>query len=457
MLGDTIEDPIHFIGIGGSGMAGLAELALISGHKVQGSDVQSSPALIRLSNMGIEISSKHTSDGAEYAKTVVYSSAIAPDNVELVGARNFGKLTLHRSEFLAHLMREKKAITVAGTHGKSTTSAMITHVLDDLGCAPWSATGGEMLRYQSSVKVGDSEWFVAEADESDGSFLKYRPYIGVVTNVECDHMDFFKTEQSMIEAFRTYMNNTDPDGTAVIGWDHPLSREIGQKYLGNRLTYGFFLGSEVRARDYSCHDGRTDFTAIVERDVVKCSVPTMGRHNVQNALCALAVARALELNVKTAAESLADFRGVKRRMDRVFSNGKITIFDDYAHNPGKIAAGVKTLRETWPNHKLHVVYQAHRFSRLETMYNEMLGALDGADYVYVVPVYSAGESTSMDFSPAKLADDLKVRMDLEAVPCERLEDAVDSILQRLTEPSVVLTVGAGDVWRVAQLLKETLA
>ena len=457
MLVDKIEDPIHFIGIGGSGMAGLAELALISGYKVQGSDVNSSPILTRLARLGIRIATQHTLEAADNAKTIVYSSAIASDNIELVGARRLGKLTLHRSEFLAHLMLDKKAITVAGTHGKSTTSAMLTHMLDDLGCAPWSATGGEMLRYQSSIKAGNSEWFIAEADESDGSFLNYRPFISVMTNVECDHMDFFKTEQSMINAFSTYLNNTNPDGTAVIGWDHPLSREIGQKYLGNRLTYGFLLGSEVRARDYHCHDGRTHFTAIVERDLIKCTVPTMGRHNVQNALCALAVARGLDLNIKMAAESLAEFCGVKRRMDRVFSNNKIIIFDDYAHNPGKVAAGVRTLRETWPNHKLHVVYQAHRFSRLETMYHEMLGSLAGADYVYVVPVYSAGESTIHDFSPSKLADDLELRMDLEAIPCERLEDAVDFILQRLDEPSVVLTVGAGDVWRVAMLLKEALS
>jgi UDP-N-acetylmuramate--alanine ligase len=456
MLVAGIEDPIHFIGIGGTGMAGLAELACRLGYLVQGSDIKSSPMTDRLSALGVKVTQQHHAADLGQARTIVYSSAIGEENVELVAARTTGLKTLHRSDFLNFLMKSKRAITIAGTHGKSTTSAMIAHVLDDLGADPWAATGGVMLRYDSTARQGGSDLFVAEADESDGSFLKYRPFIAILTNVECDHMDFFKNEPAMLKAFAEYLNHTDPEGCAIIGWDHPRSREIGLSYTGKRLTYGFLLGSEVRAIDYVCKDGSTHFTAIVERDRVKCVMPTMGRHNVQNALCTLAVARSLELDVTRAASSLSEFRGVARRMDRIFSNKKVVIFDDYAHNPGKIAAGVKALKETFPNRKLHVVYQPHRFSRLETMYNDMLVSLKGADNVYVVPVYSAGESTSLDFSPARLARDLSARLNLQAWPCESLTEAAGSVLSQLKGDSVILTVGAGDVWRVAVELKEAL-
>jgi UDP-N-acetylmuramate--alanine ligase len=452
----TLSGPVHFIGVGGSGMAGLAELARKLGFEVQGSDIKTSTTVERLKEMGIVVAEEHGDDLVQHANTVVYSSAISADNIELLKAKDLSLKLMHRSEFLASLMVNKKAITVAGTHGKSTTSAMITHVLDDLGCNPWAATGGEMIRYESSARVGQGELFVAEADESDGSFLKYKPFISILTNVEQDHMDFFKTEAAMIGAFSSYLQNTDSDGTAVIGWDHPLSRQIATDFKGNRLTYGFLLGCDVRAREYQCSDGITRFTAIVERDAVKCTLPMMGRHNVQNALCTLAVVRALELDVSKAAASLSQFSGVRRRMDRIYSDDDVTIFDDYAHNPGKVAAGVKALRETWPKRTLHVVFQPHRFSRLETMYDDMLSALEGADLIHVVPVYSAGESTNLDFSPTRLARDLESRLGVPAIPSDSLKDASDAVLRRLNGPSIILTVGAGDVWRVAQQLKEAL-
>jgi UDP-N-acetylmuramate--alanine ligase len=334
---------------------------------------------------------------------------------------------------------------------------MIAHVLDDLGCQPKAVIGAEMVRYESPLLVGSGRYFVAEADESDGSFLKYRPYVGIITNIELDHLDFFKSQDGLLSSFKSYLQNIDPEGVAIIGWDHPLSRDIGSAYPGDKLTYGFVLGCDVRAREYKCTDGNSTFIAMVERDSVSCSLPMMGRHNVQNALCALAVTRALGLNAKAAAESLATFKGVKRRMDRVLSSSKIKIFDDYAHNPGKIAACIQALRQTWPHQKLHVVYQPHRFSRLETMYHEMLQSLDGADVVYVLPVYSAGETTTSDFSPSRLADDLRLRMDIESQPCNSLDDAVTQVKLKFVEPGIILTVGAGDVWQVAEKLKDHFA
>ncbi len=455
---ETIEGPVHFIGIGGSGMAGLAELALNQGFSVQGSDLNPSPVLARLQKLGARVAFDHNAAALTDARTVVFSSAIKRGNVELDTARAKHLNVLHRSEFLALLMADHKAITIAGTHGKSTTSAMITHMLDSLGLDPVAATGATIRRYGSAARTGKGEYFVAEADESDGSFLKYCPLIGVLTNVAPDHMEYFKDQTGLLAAFRDYLARIDPeDGVAVVGWDNPLSRQVGTEYPNSRLTYGFLLGSEVRAIEYQSLEGETTFSAIVERDRVSCRLKSMGRHNVQNALCSLAVARALSLNVKAAAEALAEFTGVDRRMALVHAAQGLHIFDDFAHNPGKIAACIETLKEAWPGAALHVVYQPHRFSRLETMYDEMLGALVGADFVHVVPVYSAGESTTLDFSTMRLAEDLKTRFKVNAVACNLLADATASVKKSLQRPAVVLTVGAGDVWKIAEQLKDALA
>lgn len=439
-------------------MAGLAELALSEGFEVQGSDLKVSAGIDRLRTLGVQVAFAHQEDALGQARTLVYSSAIKPGNIELETAKTRRLRVLHRSEFLCYLMAERKAVTVAGTHGKSTTSAMITHMLDRLGMDPSAAIGGTMRRYGSAARVGKGEYFVAEADESDGSFLKYRPFIGVLTNVAPDHMEYFKDQTRLLEAFKAYLERIDPEeGVAVIGWDNPLSRQVGSEYTKNRLTYGFLIGSEVRAVDYRSAQGESTFTAMVERDRVSCKLSMMGKHNVQNALSCLAVARSLGLDVKDAAEALTDFPGVDRRMALIHAEKGLRIFDDYAHNPGKIQACVETLKEAFPDSKLHVVYQAHRFSRLETMYDDMLEAVKAADYVHVVPVYAAGESTKEDFSPERLAKDLNERYDVAAFPCAQLAAAVPSVLKRLDRPAVVLTVGAGNVHEVATTLKDGLA
>lgn len=456
--------PLHFIGIGGSGMAALAELALRRGLAIQGSDQRESDTLVLLRHLGIDAVGKHSASALGDAATVICSSAVKSDNVELLAAQAKGLEIVHRSDLLCWLMHGKAAITVAGTHGKTTTSAMIAHVLESLGQDPTVAIGGTMRRHNSAARYGKGPLFVAEADESDGTFLKYRPQIGVLTNVDPDHMDFFKNQESLEKAFATYLNNIDPvDGCAIIGWDNPTSRRIGSDYQGQRLTYGFLIGSEVRAVGYSPKGGESYFTAVVEKDQISCRLKALGRHNVMNALCALAVVRALELNVKAAAEALADFQGVGRRLELVYEGKNLKIFDDYAHNPGKIEACLTSIKEAWPEADLHVVFQAHRYSRLETMYDEMLGALGAADFVYVVPVYSAGETTEGDFSPERLAAAIRHRVALAGehqlvVSCHSFADAVSSVKSRLSDrrsfAAVVLTVGAGDVFKVGEKLRD---
>lgn len=448
-----VEGPLHFIGIGGSGMSTLAELAIKSGFSVQGSDSKPSDTTQHLQKIGVEVKIGHGAHLAQ-AATVIYSSAIGEDNVELAEARKKGLKVLHRSEFLAGLMAGKEAITVAGTHGKSTTTAMIAHVLDELGVDPVVASGAPISRYGSAARFGKGRYFVAEADESDGSFLRYEPTIAVVTNIAPDHMEFFKTTEGLCAAFSQYLGRIVEDGYAVVGWDSPLSREVGRAFEKDRLTYGFLLGCDVRAIDYKCSNGESTFTAIVERDQIKCRLPAIGKHNVQNALAAVAVVRALGLDVKAAAAAIATFSGVSRRMSKTFDSPKLKIIDDYAHNPGKIQACLEGIRESWPEWQLQVIFQPHRFSRLETMYDEMLAALKAADVVHVLPVYSAGETTSKDFSPEALAKALVSNHGIDAIPCADFAAAARSVRNRIEYPSVVLTLGAGDVWRVADLVKD---
>jgi len=448
------SQPIHFIGIGGSGMSALAELAVKRGLKVQGSDTHDSGTVKKLVTLGINIFPDHRSSNLEGAKTVVYSSAIPSDNPELVGAKENSLEILHRSDFLKYLMLDQQAITVAGTHGKTTTAAMIAFVLDKLGMDPTVAIGGRMKALGSSARHGKGNLFVAEADESDGSFLKYSPYLSILTNVDSDHMEYFKNQEGLEAAFLKYLNNTEEDGVAIVGWDNPVSRSIGLEYTGNRLTYGFAIGSEIRAINYRLEAEFACFDAIVEHDIVAVRLKMYGKHNVSNALCALAVVRALELDVKKAAKALESFPGVDRRLALIHQDENIKIYDDYAHNPGKVAACVSALKEAFPKHKLHVLFQAHRFSRLETMYEETLGSLEDADVVYFLPVYAAGETTDKDFSPLRLAKDFSQRCDTKAIPCNNFKDAVKMVQKNLLPPAVVLTVGAGDVWQIAHKIKE---
>lgn len=452
----NLKDPFHFIGIGGSGMSALAELAFRRGLQVRGSDTKSSIVTDRLAALGIKIALEHKASAVEGARTVIRSSAIQDTNPEILAAKQLDIPVIHRSDLLASLMQNKQAITVAGTHGKSTTSAMVVHMLSSLGLDPEAALGGAMRQYQSSARSGNGDFFVAEADESDGSFLRYDPFCAVVTNIDQDHMEYFRSAAGLEQAFSAHLNKIHPDGFAVVGWDSPILRGVAQNVSVRRITFGFVLGSDVRALGYRCNQGETFFTAIVERDQVECKLPTIGRHNVQNALAVLAVARGLDLDVTAAAASLASFPGVERRMNLVHKSEDVALFDDYAHNPGKIAACVQALRDSFQDWQIHVIFQPHRYSRLETMYHDMLKAVSSADLVHMLPVYSAGETSEQDFSPARLASDLKSLYGVSSVPCENFESVTNSVMSHLKPPAVVLTVGAGDVWKAARLLKGRL-
>ena len=437
-------------------MSGLAELMHLKGMKVNGSDSKESLATKRLASLGIPVTIGQDADPIVKDDIVVFSSAIRSDHPSMTHARALGCKVIHRSDLLAELMHEKISIAVAGTHGKTTTSAMITHVLTALNLDPSAAIGGDMMPQLSPARAGKGPHFVAEADESDGSFLKYRPRVAVLTNVDTDHMDFFGSRDRLQEIFSEYLHNLDDDGVAVVGWDNPGSREVGSQFEGRRLGFGFLLGCDVRAIDYRLVDGHATFKAIVERDTVAVRLPMFGKHNAQNALCALAVARALELDLKSAAESLATFQGVARRMSLMLNKPQLRLFDDFAHNPGKMAACVLSLREAYPDWTIRIVWQPHRYSRLDTMYQDTIAAFRNADEVVVLPVYAAGEIPTKLYPVKDLALDISAASSTSAVGMEDFSEVTRYIRKSLSSKTVLLTMGAGSISELSHVLVREL-
>lgn len=457
LMFNGLKQPVHFLGIAGYGMSGLAELCLKHGLDVSGSDIRANQITEKLSQLGATVYNGHAPYQVAKAGTIIVSSAIEENNPELLAAKKLGLDILHRSDLLAASFKGKKAITVAGTHGKTTTTAMIGYMLEQYGLDPTIICGGTMNKYESTVVAGSGEYVVAEADESDGSFLKYQPFLAVITNIDYDHMEYFKTKEGLTGAFLKYAKATHKDGSVIAGWDSVLVRDIFSGYPASKLAFGFLLGSEVRAMNFQCIEGKSTYAAVVERDKLECELNMIGRHNVQNALCCLAVARALGLNLKKAADILKSFPGVKRRQELIHDSENLTIFDDYAHNPGKISALVSSIKESWKQKHLIVAFQPHRYSRLDTMYDDMIASVSSADHVYVLPVFTAGETTDKDYSAERLARDISARSGKPAYPCTGIADATQKISANLRPLSIVLTVGAGDVTAVAENLRRQLS
>lgn len=436
-------------------MRPLAEIAHSRGYEVSGSDQTRSANIARLESRGLRIGIGHSAENLPPLPCqIIISSAIKGDNPELLEAQRLNYPILHRSDLLATLMQGKKAICVSGTHGKTSTTAMLAYMLHAMNLAPSAAIGGEILGLEAASFSGDGPYFVAECDESDGTFVKYDPYISIVTNIDLDHLDHHKDINGLKAAFLAFLSKTDPEGSAVLGWDNPLVQEIAQQFHGTRLTFGTRIGSEVRGKNFRNQGRSFQYEAIVERDMIKGTINLVGRHNLQNLLCCLAVARALDLDVAACAKALESYPGVGRRFSLMGEVGSTKIYDDYAHNPGKIRSCIEGAREAFPSDRLLVIFQPHRYSRLETMYNEFMSSFAAADEIFVLPVYAAGETSTHDFSVARLAADLEAASGRKALPYE--PSLLAARLSGNQRPTVLVTIGAGDVWRLSLEWKEFL-
>ncbi|MEL6102909.1 MAG: UDP-N-acetylmuramate--L-alanine ligase [Pseudomonadota bacterium] len=386
--------PIHFVGIGGIGMSGIAEVLLNHGYTVQGSDLKSSKITERLRELGALIFEGQRAENIENAEVVVISSAIKPGNAELDAARSLGLPIVRRAEMLAELMRLKSNIAVAGTHGKTTTTTMVATLLDAGKFDPTVVNGGIIHAYGSNARKGEGEWMVVEADESDGTFNRLPATIAIVTNIDPEHMEHWGTIENLRQGFLDFVSNIPFYGIAVCCTDHPEVQSLVGKITDRRvLTYGFNAQADVRAVNLHYERGVAHFDVALQAEgqlIEDCSLPMPGDHNVSNALSAIAVARHLGMKSTEIREALAAFGGVNRRFTRVGEIDGVTIIDDYGHHPVEIAAVLKAARQATDG-RIIAVHQPHRYSRLSNLFDDFCACFNEADVVGIAEVFAAGE------------------------------------------------------------------
>ncbi|WP_292312422.1 UDP-N-acetylmuramate--L-alanine ligase [Marivivens sp.] len=397
---------IHFVGIGGIGMSGIAEVLVNFGYTVQGSDAKTSKITDRLAGMGVTIFEGQVAENLNDAQVVVISSAIKPGNPELDEARRRGLPIVRRAEMLAELMRLKSNVAVAGTHGKTTTTTMVSALLDHGNFDPTVVNGGIIHAYGSNARVGEGEWMVVEADESDGTFNRLPATIAIVTNIDPEHMEHWGSIENLRKGFYDFVSNIPFYGVAVCCTDHPEVQSLVGKITDRRvITYGFNTQADVRAINlhYKAGVAHFDVALQVEDDLIEgCTLPMPGDHNVSNALSAVAVARHLGMKKDEIREALAKFGGVNRRFTKVGEVlGGVTIIDDYGHHPVEIAAVLKAARQACDG-RVIAVHQPHRYSRLSSLFEDFCSCFNEADVVAIAEVYAAGEGTQPACSVARL-------------------------------------------------------
>jgi UDP-N-acetylmuramate--alanine ligase len=456
--------PIHFIGIGGIGMSGIAEVLLNLGYAVQGSDAAENANVLRLRKKGAIVSIGHRPENLGDAEVVVVSTAIKRDNPELAHARELRLPVVRRAEMLAELMRLKQSVAIAGTHGKTTTTSLVATLLEAGGFDPTVINGGIINAYGTNSRLGAGEWMVVEADESDGTFLKLPADIAVITNIDPEHLDHFGTFDAIKKAFRAFVENIPFYGFAVMCLDHPTVQElVGQIEDRRIITYGENPQADVRLVDIDLSGGISRFSAIIrdrktgsQTTIEKVLVPMPGHHNALNATAAIAVAHQLGMTPDQIRGALASFGGVKRRFTRTGEWNGAIIFDDYGHHPVEIAAVLRAARASTKGHVIAIV-QPHRYTRLHTLFNEFAGCFNDADTVIVADVYGAGEAPIEGADRDHLIAAIKARGHRQALALQSPADLA-GVIRELAKPGdYVVLLGAGNITQWAYALPGELA
>jgi UDP-N-acetylmuramate--alanine ligase len=440
--------PIHFVGIGGIGMSGIAEVLLNHGYVVQGSDLKSSKITERLTELGAMVFEGQRAENLEDAEVVVISSAIKPDNPELKEARLRGLPVVRRAEMLAELMRLKSNVAVGGTHGKTTTTTMVAALLDHGNFDPTVINGGIIHAYGSNARVGDGEWMVVEADESDGTFNRLPATIAIVTNIDPEHMDHWGDFEKLRQGFYDFVSNIPFYGLAVCCTDHPEVQALVGRITDRRVvTFGFNAQADVRAVNLKYEAGVAHFDIALQAEgemIEGCTLPMPGDHNVSNALSAVAVARHLGMKRSEIREALANFGGVNRRFTRVGEVDGVAIIDDYGHHPVEIAAVLKAARQACSG-RVIAVHQPHRYSRLASLFDDFCACFNDADVVAIADVYAAGEDPIAGASRDDLVAGL-IRHGHRHARAIRDEDDLERLVREQAGPGdMVVCLGAGTI------------
>lgn len=451
--------PIHFVGIGGIGMSGIAEVLVNLGYAVQGSDASDNYNLDRLRKNGAKVSVGHRSENVDGVEVVVVSTAIKRDNPELMAARERRIPVVRRAEMLAELMRLKSCVAVAGTHGKTTTTTMVATLLDAGGLDPTVINGGIINAYGSNARLGAGDWMVVEADESDGTFLKLPTDVAVVTNVDPEHLDHFKTFEAVQDAFRNFVENLPFYGFAVMCIDHPVVQTLVGKIEDRRIvTYGENPQADVRLLDLIPMGGGSKFkVAFRDRkteavhEIADLMLPMPGRHNASNATAAIAVARELGVSDDAIRKAIAGFGGVKRRFTKTGEWNGVTVIDDYGHHPVEIAAVLKAARESTDG-KIIAVVQPHRYTRLQSLFEEFCTCFNDADAVIVADVYAAGESPIEGIDRDHFVAGLRAHGHREVVPLPAASELAGIVKGLASSGDLVVCLGAGNITQWAYAL-----
>ncbi|MXO58026.1 UDP-N-acetylmuramate--L-alanine ligase [Altererythrobacter salegens] len=464
---ETDIGTIHFVGIGGIGMSGIAEVMNNLGYTVQGSDLSEGASVERLRKRGIEVFVGHDAKNLGDAAVVVTSTAVKRDNPEVAAALERRIPVVRRAEMLAELMRLKKTVAVAGTHGKTTTTSMIAALLDAGGVDPTVINGGIIESYGSNARLGASEWMVVEADESDGSFLRLDGTIAVVTNIDPEHLDHYGSFDAVKEAFVEFIENVPFYGLAVLCIDHPEVQAVIGKVRDRRvITYGLSAQADLRGENIRSAEGGNLFTAVLrdrdghERRISNVFLPMPGKHNVQNALAAIAVALEMGCDDDTIRSGFAQFGGVRRRFTRAGEVGGVTVIDDYAHHPVEILAVLAAAREavsSGSGGRVIAVVQPHRYTRLRDLMTEFQAAFNDADVVFAAPVYPAGEQPIDGVSSSVLVEGMRASGHRSASEIAGPDELAAELAGLARSGDFVVCLGAGDITKWAAGLADGIA
>jgi UDP-N-acetylmuramate--alanine ligase len=455
---------IHFVGIGGSGMSGIAEVLHNLGYGVSGSDISQNKITDRLKQMGCQIYHKHHQDNIKNAQVVIVSSAIKGNNPEVIKAHQLNIPVVPRAEMLAELMRFRFGIAVAGTHGKTTTTSIITHILNTAELDPTYIIGGLLNSSGINAKLGESDYLIVEADESDASFLHLQPMLSVITNVDYDHMATYGNDyQNLKDAFIRFSANLPFYGTCVMCTDDEGVNQILSSIHRPLVTYGFNNNADIQAINVKQVDMQMHFDIIYDNYTKPFAVKLnlIGRHNILNTLAAIGICCELNVDINIIQKALANFSGVARRLEHHgklnISNAQVSLFDDYGHHPKEISAVFESLKGTYEDRRLVVIFQPHRYSRTRDLFDDFARTLSSADALILLDIYPAQEKPIARINASTLADAIRKRSGLDPVVIKNPQEILTVLPNIVNNNDVLLTLGAGDIHTLPDLLKSNYA
>ena len=448
---------IHFVGIGGIGMSGIAELLLNLGYRVSGSDINASDITRRLEALGGRIFIGHAAEHIERADVVVISSAIRVDNPEVVAANKAAVPVIPRAEMLAELMRLKYSIAVAGAHGKTSTTSIVASVLEKGGLDPTVVVGGKLMSIGVNAVLGKGDFIVAEADESDGSFLRMSPTIAVVTNIDREHLDFYPGLDEIKEAFLNFIDRIPFYGLAVLCLDNEAVQHIIPKVRKRFTTYGMSVQADIQAKDLHFDGLKSLFTVFhLDNELGRVTLNMAGIHNVYNAMASIAVGIELGIAFPVIQDALATLQGVQRRLEVKGESRGVIVVDDYGHHPTEIKTTLQAARESWPERRLVVAFQPHRYTRTRALFEGFSRAFYQSDLLVVLPIYPAGEPMIPDIDSSRLSEAIQQHGHKDVTCWDTFDSACTYLSQVLKEGDILLTLGAGDVWKVGEAVLKRL-